>query len=408
MVFARFHCFFFKPENGATRTTSASPTSLSTSPSFPSSTSSSRLSNYSSNSLANFSQPPSGPMYKNVVPHINENSKHRNIVNSALSKQREPSPARPWRSHSAQRCESPPVHPNEDQSRILKYISQEAADAAAESLNGQSSDTTDSQKLYGGSKIPSRMFKHLQSEYSNSSDTTGSMSSTTYDSSVSKPDAGDKPKLSAGLLRLLQSDYNKLYGDQLHADTDNHSVISSTYGEMEEYYKNGLANTAAAKESVLNELTTQFDPVTQQRRKPKAAPGRVFRYLQQQYDSPDEEESNPRSTPRLNSHRNSFDRNSNRNDENSPRVMQSPTLMYLQSQCSSDSSSGYQAKPTSYTNGNRKLSNGDLHDISNLNIREEGDPVVNKSYVGNRIPGRTFRMLQENYASHPSVFQARK
>lgn len=360
--------------------------------------------NRNNNNLANYSQPSNGQMYRNVAPQIVLNgNKNKNIVNSALVKQRESSPSRAW--HST-RSESPIVQNSlnacEAQSRLLKFISQEAADNA----NKNGTNTNEQKSLYGGAKIPSKVFKQLQTEYSDSSDVPDSKSPTPlYDSSNI---GADKPKLSAGLLRLLQSDYNKLQNDRSPSDIENNSVISSSFGEMEEYYKNGLMNTAATKESVMKELTTQFDPMTQ-RRKPRAAPGRVFRYLQQQYDNPNDAESDQLG-PFANGNKsfNSSNRNNSLTNGNTSKF-NSPTFTYLQSQYNDEAdTNNAPALQTDLNKGSCVTDNIDGHDLNSLRITEDGDPILSKPYTGNRIPGRTFKMLQENYATHPSVLQARK
>ncbi|KAF2357422.1 hypothetical protein FHG87_011821 [Trinorchestia longiramus] len=316
--------------------------------------------------------------YKNTAPQIIVNNGMRpKNVNSALTKQREASPSR-WQVNTSNvthnetpRGSSPLV---DDQSRLLKFISEEAA----ENANRNGTPTMDPKKLYGGAKIPSRVFKHLQTEFSDASVSAKPPIKTRENSS---PIGADKPQLSAGLLRLLQSDQNQLRQDKSDGDG---SCVSSSYGEMDEYYNNGMANTAARKESVLRELTTQFDPFTECR-KPKAAPGKVFRYLQQQYGSPDDEKtSRPFNNERNGriSHANSF--SSETDDQPKSSRFHSPSFSVLQNQYKNDeaSSNGLKLVTRRVSLEKPGSSNGsDPHDLTSLRITEEGDPVHSKPYL---------------------------
>ena len=314
---------------------------------------------------------------------------------------------------------------------MMKYISKEAANVASANNALDASDN----KLYGGSKIPSRLFQHLQSEFSSDSSQSNSTTTTPVPEILSVS-TEDKPHLSPGLLKLLQSDYNKLQNDR-RTSSPSESCLSSSYGEMEEYYNNGIvADTAATKESVLKELVNQFDPTCTLKRKPKAAPGRVFRYLQQTYDDQDDSvdsrnvlSSSRRSSP------NSLDRGCNNNkgtvtasvildndsllkpddDKDSRSAHRSPTFNYLRNQYKNNEMNDKNE------NGLKKVVSRDLkkystnyedehdrHNLNSLQMSEDGEPIQNKAYIGKRIPGRTFKMLQENYDTHPSVMQARK
>lgn len=390
--------------------TSTSASSTNSTPTFSRPSSSSAFSNVSNssestNGFASYSQPLSASTYKSVAPQIviNNGLKTRN-VNSALTKHREASPSR-WHVNTSNvnhnetpRGSSPVV---DEQSRLLKFIGEEAADNA----NKTGTPTMEPKKLYGGAKIPSRVFKQLQTEFSDASDSSSSKSPSPYENSGDV--GGDKPQLSAGLLRLLQSDQNKLQNDRSSNDG---SCVSSSYGEMDEYYNNGMANTAARKESVLKELTTQFDPFTE-RRKPRAAPGKVFKYLQQQYDTPEDQID----SQHTNIHRHgSFDSNTtpvvtNMVTQPKPSRFNSPSFNFLQNQYKEDNQNSRVNNPTVRRLSSDKGSSVENpHDLTSLKITEEGDPVHSKPYIGQRIPGKTFRMLQENYANHPSVLQARK
>lgn len=377
--------------------TSSSP-SLSSFPSSSSRFTSSLPSEERSNSFANYSQPASAPLFRNVAPQIvlNDGNKHNIVVNSALAKQRDASVSRPWHTSSS-RSESPvniaSANPTADQSRLLKFISQEVAVNA----NKNGVETAEPKKLYGGAKIPSRVFKQLQNDYSENSESPDLKSESLVENT--KPIGCDKPKLSAGLLRLLQSDYNKLQNDQSSSDVENNSVISSSYGELEEFFNNGMVNTAATKEHVLKELTTQFDPITE-RRKPRAAPGKVFRYLQQQYDEP---ENTKLAAPPTYSNGSNGNRNNSISHSCNEKRNHSPSFAYLQSKYNSDA----EDSPTEIENTNSESSDTEVDGMSSLQMTE-GAPLHSKAYSGNRVPGRTFRMLQENHTIHPSVMQARK
>lgn len=336
-------------------------------------------------------------MFRQVAPQVvMKNTKHKNVVNSALTKMREPSPIRLWQTIPNESQVGPhdnPAKPCDDQSRLLKFISPELNSAAK-----NEGKRTEPKILYEGAKIPSRAFRQLQSEYSHSK------SEPTFESPIHYESDGntDKPKLSAGLLRLLQSDYNKLQNDRSPSDVENNSVVSSSFGEMNEYYNNGMMNTAATKESVLKELTTQFDPVTQ-RRKPRAAPGRVFRYLQEQYDDRNETCNESLNILKTNGNNRNYSncRNGLTNGNTTP-TFNSPTFVYLQSQYNDnlENNSSLSKLPS--------VGQASEEHLNSLRITEEVEPVHSKPYLGNRIPGRTFKMLQENYATHPSVLQARK
>jgi len=295
---------------------------------------------------------------------------------------------------------------------IMSYIGQEVANVATDA------NLTDApaKKLYEGGNIPSRVFKHLQSEFSESPSNT---TNTVVTNQSQSTNFSDKPRLSPGLLKLLQSDYNKLQNDSSSfpslglmrndfspTDADASSVVSSSFGEMDEYYKNGIANTASTKENVLKELTSQFDPKLL-KRKPKAAPGRVFRYLQQQYDGPEEDSSS-------NADAVDYQARSISTSPNPDIVTKrtSPTLEYMNSLNSNHINA--------YRDSGLKCVNKEIYisptcdTINNQNDGEvshsidEGNPPQTTPYIGKRIPGRTFRMLQENYDTHPSVLQARK
>ncbi|XP_018007346.1 uncharacterized protein LOC108665130 [Hyalella azteca] len=375
-------------------TTSPHPTSFSPSVSpvtyRPSNSSSSVEMNSSNktNGFASYSQPLSGQTYKTVAPHIVvSNLSQPKIVNSALSKQRAASPSR-WHvsTSNASTADSPrgPSPLAEDQSRLRKFLSEEAA------ANANSNGRLDKEpkKLYDGAHIPSRVFRQLQSEFSDSSETPSANNPTPCKVSVKI----DKPELSAGLLRLLQSDQNKLQNDNISHNGGDASCVSTFRVELDEYHNNGMANTAVRKESVLKELTTQFE--SSERKKPRAAPGKVFRYLQQTYDSPeDDNDSEPNMSDTNGLKKNEdYPRKNSLDNRSKTSRFHSPSFNILQTQYKDDES-------------NARV---DPHDLTSLKITEEGDPIHSKPYVGQRIPGKTFRMLQENYASHPSVLQARK
>jgi len=305
-----------------------------------------------------------------------------------------------WQPHRRGSSPTEMVKFNPGDKGIMSYIGQEVANVAADAnvLDGSA------KKLYDGGKIPSRVFKHLQSEFSDNQ----SNSSSPVVANVPQSNTwADKPRLSPGLLKLLQSDYNKLQNDCSPTDADNSSVVSSSFGEMDEYYRNGIANTATTKETVLKELTSQFDPKLLTR-KPKAAPGRVFRYLQQQYDEPEESEV-------LNVEASEYKGkgSTSPNTSNDVTKRTSPTLEYMNSlnSCNDNAyrDSGLRCinREIYVSQPNETVKNsGDSYE--NSHSIDEGNAPQTTPYVGKRIPGRTFRMLQENYDTHPSVLQARK
>lgn len=282
-------------------------------------------------------------VYRHVSPKIISNSPStERVVNSALCARRD-SPSKIWLKdctfNRLQSCgsqnsigsqhsldspeyvESPP--------RLLNIIKQENS--------GSGNDSTDNKRLYGGGNIPSRAFRQLQNDYSNRN---VSISSPASNSSTSPSNHVTEVYVP----RVMQ----QLRLDQRHPS--NESINS-----LDEHIRKGVLDTASAKESVLKELTSQFDP-QMSLKKPKAAPGRVFRYLQEQYDDPQDSDF---------------------------------------------------VSMTSSSNG---LSNNDSPSFSSVSsgIESSQSEIEPKPYAGCRIPGRTFRLLQENMDTHPTVLQARK
>lgn len=276
-------------------------------------------------------------VYRHVSPKIISNSpSSERVVNSALCARRD-TPSKIWQNDcisnriqnngsqhsldSPEYVESPP--------RLLNIIKQENC------VSGN--DSTENKRLYGGGHIPSRAFRQLQNDYSNrnvSNSSPASNSSTSSSNHVTE----------VYIPRVMQ----QLRLDQRHPS-------SESVNSLDENIRNGVLDTASAKESVLKELTSQFDPQTSLK-KPKAAPGKVFRFLQQQYDDPQDSDF------------------------------------------------------VSMTSSSTELSNNGSPSLSSVSsgIESTQCEIEPKPYAGCRIPGRTFRLLQENMDSHPTVLQARK
>lgn len=289
------------------------------------------------------------PVYRHVIPVMisSNKTKEERVVNSALSAKRDSSP-RPWQASGARDLSPVAISASRTYSSPARIAPSSQPVNASNAPGHRDSEASvnngfNEKRLYGGSSIPSKVFQQLQHDYSNES------SAENY----SNPNVRLSRSMTPSSPRITEVHIPRIM-QQLHLDQEHHVAEGDPY-------RNGVLETASAKESVLEELTSQFDPQTNLK-KPRAAPGRVFRYLQQQYDDP--QDSDFASTDSLSTCRNKSD-------------TISPSNACLSPSASSEIDSGhYEIEP--------------------------------KPYDGGRIPGRTFRLLQENIGTHPSVLQARK
>ncbi|KAK7074478.1 hypothetical protein SK128_022380 [Halocaridina rubra] len=318
-------------------------------------------------------------VYRNVSPKIVVNGKRERVVNSALCNTKEPS-SPTWKILSDFQSPITPSNSlsndgnnNEDSPRILQFTREESI-----SPNPQSTQTVE--RRYEGGNIPSRVFRQLQSDYpsGNSNELQEPKSRLSSKSPSPHYEGGVIPPR---VLKSFQSEVN-MSMDSDTTDGENASRASSSMAELDEYYHNGMAHTAVNKDTVLKELASQFDH-TGIRKKPKAAPGRVFRYLQAQYDSPEEPLDKEGPSDNLKPEKG----NSVLLGYKGAKVP-SPSFRFLQSQFNND-----EEQPIE--------DNCPVPDMTEL--KEE--PAA---YRGCRVPGRTFMSLQDNIATHPSVLKPRK
>lgn len=324
-------------------------------------------------------------VYRNVSPKIMFNGTKDRVVNSALSNAREPS-SPTWKispqntapfNQSLSESDTAVVDGSGDQDspRLLKIIREESV-----SPNPRQEQCIE--RRYEGGHIPSRVFRHLQSEYSGDSNELQEPKSRLNSKSPSpRYEGGSIPPR---VLRSIQNEANTSF-DSDTTDGENASRASSSMAELDEYYHNGMAHTAVTKDTVLKELTSQFDQAGI-RKKPKAAPGRVFRYLQAQYDTPEEFA-----------------------DQQNTRV-------------SADASKPEQEATAGFGYRGPKVPSPSFRFLQNQYSQQEEQPVTEEVYIPNapelkeeptpyhgcRVPGRTFRSLQDNVATHPSVLKPRK
>lgn len=298
-------------------------------------------------------------VYRHVSPKVNLNGpKQERVVNSALSAKEPSSPfstgtASPtWvNSHTPKFFTS--IHPtptvvkssedDQESPRLMKIIRQESTS----SQNSQEG----TERRYEGGHIPSRVFRHLQTEYAGTSD----------DVNDSKPQGNSDAKgIPSRVVKSFQSS----------------GFDSDKSGSQDlDYHCNGMSRTAAHKDTVLKELTSQFDNMGT-RKKPRAAPGKVFRQIQVQYDTPeDQEEPHPEEIHNF-GYRGS--------------KLPSPSFRYLQNQYHQ------QEKPEEVQREDTQVHNAPEYDHEPL------------PYQGARLPGRTFKSIQDNMGAHPSVLRPRK
>lgn len=299
-------------------------------------------------------------VYRHVSPKVNlSGPKQERFVNSALTAKEPSSPfstgtASPTWVNSHTSKFFAPTHPTptvvksheEEQEcpRLMKIIRQESTS----SQNSQEG----TERRYEGAHIPSRVFRHLQTEYAGSSD----------DATDANTQVNTEPKgIPSRVVRSFQS-------SGMNPDK------SSSCGELDDYQCNGMSRTAAHKDTVLKELTSQFDTMGT-RKKPRAAPGKVFRQIQVQYDTPeDQEEPQPEEVHNF-GYRGS--------------KLPSPSFRFLQNQY-------HQQKPEEVPSEDSQVHNAPEY---------EHEPLP---YQGARLPGRTFRSIQENMGAHPSVLRPRQ
>ncbi|KAK4295271.1 hypothetical protein Pmani_032150 [Petrolisthes manimaculis] len=322
-------------------------------------------------------------VYRNVAPKINVNgSKRERIVNSALTHKE---PSSPYSNNSSSSSPTWKVNPattkffppsvsssssgqeaDRNSPRLMTIIRQESA-------SPQDPPPELTERRYEGGHIPSRVFRHLQSEYPS---TPGGEEGDDTNQDSRPRHQGSSP-IPPRVIKSLQNQNN--------ANNSFESDASSSYGELDEYYSNGATKTAVNKDTVLKELTSQFDHSLGTRKKPKAAPGRVFKYLQAQYDTPDD--PNTHYEPQQQQQQEEEEEVNSLGYRGSK--LPSPSFRYLQNQYHQEQQQQQQSvePPTP--------------DAPNY----EDEPMP---YRGARTPGRTFRSIQENGAAHPSVFGNRK
>lgn len=239
----------------------------------------------------------------------------------------------------------------------MKIIRQESSS----SQNSQEG----TERRYEGGHIPSRVFRHLQTEYPDSP----------TDNHEVKPQGHcnvQPPHFEAKAIppRVVKS----------HQTSGFESDKSNSCGELNDYHCNGMSRTAAHKDTVLKELTSQFDNMGT-RKKPRAAPGKVFRHLQVQYDTPEDDE--PQEAPQQQSEdAHTFGYRGSK--------LPSPSFRFLQNQYHQ------QERPEEIF-----YEDGQVHNSPEY----EHEPLP---YQGARLPGRTFKSLQDNMGAHPSVLKPRK
>lgn len=329
-------------------------------------------------------------VYRNVSPKITfTGQRNTHIVNSALSNAKDPSsPSSPtWKSPSfshSPRSQSPVC-----QSQSLPKSAEEDHDSGSDSprlmkiIRQESTSPQNTERRYEGAHIPSRVFRHLQTEYPASSNENNELQEPKVRVNSKSPSPRyDGSPIPPRVFKSLQNETNSSF-DSDTTDGDTPSRASSSFAELEEYYHNGVANTACSKDTVLKELTSQFDS-TGFKKKPRAAPGKVFRYLQNQYDTP-----------------------SDTQPEQQQDNLQTPS-----DECPSFGYRGSKVPSPSF----RFLQN-QYHQQTEEEVPQDNEPLTPDAptheveptpYRGGRIPGKTFKFLQDNITTHPSVLQARK
>lgn len=316
-------------------------------------------------------------VYRHVSPKVTINgSKQERVVNSALSHTKEPSSpfsqsisSPTWKNNNTPKffssthtapavvksTESNGQDPDQECPRLMKIIRQESSS----SQNSQEG----TERRYEGGNIPSRVFRHLQTEYPDSP----------ADNHEVKPQGNSNVQPPHFEVKAIPSRVVKsLQTSGFESDK------SSSCGEFDDYHCNGMSRTAAHKDTVLKELTSQFDNMGT-RKKPKAAPGKVFRHLQVQYDTPeDDQEASQQQTEDIH------------NFGYRGSKLPSPSFRFLQNQYHQQE----RPEETFYEDGQ-------VHNAPEY----EHEPLP---YQGARLPGRTFRSLHDNMGAHPSVLKPRK
>ena len=317
-------------------------------------------------------------VYRNVAPKVTINkSKREHVVNSALSHSKEPtspfsqsisSPT--WKNSHAPKFFSshttPTVvkstelngqNPDQECPRLMKIVRQESSS----SQNSQEG----TERRYEGGHIPSRVFRHLQTEYPDSPANNHEVKP--QGNSNVQPPHFEVKAIPSRVVKSFQS-------------SGFESDKSNSCEEPEDYCCNGMSRTAAHKNIVLNELTSQFENMGT-RKKPKAAPGKVFRHLQDQYDTPmDDQHEEVHQHQAEDVH--TFGYRGSK--------LPSPSFRFLQNQYHQ------QEKPEETFYEDTQVHNAPEY---------EHEPLP---YQGARLPGRTFRSIQDNMGAHPSVLKPRK
>lgn len=329
-------------------------------------------------------------VYRNVAPKITfTGQRNTHVVNSALSNARDPSsPSSPtWKCPSF--SHSPRSHSPVCQSPSLPKSAEDEHDSGSDSprlmkiIRQESTSPQNTERRYEGAHIPSRVFRHLQTEYPASSGENNELQEPKSRVNSKSPSPRyDGSPIPPRVFKSLQNETNSSF-DSDTTDGDTPSRASSSFAELEEYYHNGVANTPNAKDTVLKELTTQFDN-TGIKKKPRAAPGKVFRYLQTQYDNTADPQP-----------------------ESQPDQLQTP----------SDEGSSFGYKGSKVPSPSFRFLQNQYHQQPDEEIPKDSDPLTPDAptheveptpYRGGRLPGKTFRFLQDNITTHPSVLQAKK
>ncbi|MPC29988.1 hypothetical protein E2C01_023242 [Portunus trituberculatus] len=306
-------------------------------------------------------------VYRHVSPKVTTvKTKQEHVVNPALSQKSVTSPT--WKNSHAPKFFS--SHPTPT---VIKSQESNGQDLSQESprvikiMRQESTSSQNSQEgtevRYEGGHIPSRVFRHLQTEYPDSS----------ADNHMVKPQENSNIQPPHIEVKAIPSRVVKS-----HQTSGLESDKSSSFGELD-YHCNGMSSTAAHKDTVLKELTSQFGSMGV-RKKPRAAPGRVFRHLQDQYDTP--EDDHQQEVPQ-------------QQTEDAPSFgyrgskLPSPSFKFLQNQYHQ------QDRPEETFCEGEQTHNAPEY---------EEEPLP---YQGARLPGRTFKSLQDNMGAHPSVFKPR-
>ncbi|KAG0717462.1 hypothetical protein GWK47_054380 [Chionoecetes opilio] len=317
-------------------------------------------------------------VYRNVSPKvIIKGPKQGRVVNSALSAKEPTSPfsqsvsSPTWKNSHAPKFFSS-THPtpvvvrsnesngqdlNQECPRLMNIVRQESTS----SQNSQEG----TERRYEGGHIPSRVFRHLQTEYPDS------------------PDDNQNVKAQGNTIVQLPQFEVKAIPSRVvrsHQSSGCESDKSSSCAELDDCQSNGMTRTAAHKDTVMKELTSQFGDMGTMK-KPRAAPGKVFRYLQNQYDTSDDDQH--QEVPQQQTEdAHSFGYRGSK--------LPSPSFRFLQNQY-------HQQESPEET----FCEDSQVHTAPEY----EEEPLP---YQGARLPGRTFRSIQENMGAHPSVLQPRK